>query len=87
MCVLGIEPESSGRAVSALNCSAISTARFFFFRVLSLLLIMCVGVCLHAWCSQKLDKDVRFLGTGVIDSCEIGLELGSPGKAASDLNH
>lgn len=34
-----------------------------------------------------LCEAVGFPGTGVADSCELGMESGSSGKAASDINN
>lgn len=73
--VLGIELESSGRAVSVLNVWAISSSQDFFFCVcvcVFLFVHMCLYICVSVYVytgAPEVSEDVRFPGAGVTGEC------------------
>ena len=88
--MLEIEPGSSGRTLSALNCEAISPALIFIFIFLNLcvcasLCHLCGGSCQ----SQKrtLDSSEQELQMAVSQLIGLGIELWSLERADSTLNH
>ena len=94
MCVLEIEPGSSGRTLSALNCEAISPALIFIFIFLNLCVCACVCASLCHLCggscqSQKrtLDSSEQELQMAVSQLIGLGIELWSLERADSTLNH
>ena len=52
---------------------------FIIFIFILCALVFCLYVCLC--------EDVGSPGTGVIDTCELRIELGTSGRAAGALNH